>query len=140
MVMAQAEITELRSAEFGVADIERSIKFYEDVWALSLLERAGEAVYFRASGPEHHVVVLRPRPVPGLVRANFAVSDRAAVDALFERVSKAGGKTATQPRAIDEPGAGYGFAFGDAEGRELRVLADVIQHRDAGRAENRPYK
>ncbi len=138
--MAQAGITALRSVEFGVADMERSIKFYEAVWELSLLERDGEAVYFRASGPEHHVVVLRPRAVPGLIRANFAAPDRAAVDALFERISKAGGKPAAQPRALDEPGGGYGFSFNDAEGRELRVLADVEQHRDAGHVENRPYK
>lgn len=138
--MSQATVTGLRSVEFGVADLERSIKFYEDVWALSLVQRDGEAVYFRASGPEHHVVVLRPRAVPGLVRANFAAPDRAAVDALFERVSKAGGKPVAQPRAIDEPGGGYGFAFNDAEGREFRVLADVEAHRDGSRAENRPYK
>src|SRR5579862_9611608 len=100
--MAHAAITALRSVEFGVADMERSIKFYEDVWALSLVERAGDAVYFRAGGPEHHVVVLRPRSVPGLVRANFAAPDRSAVDALFERISKAGGKNIAQPGAIDE--------------------------------------
>jgi len=138
--VAQASITALRSVEFGVADMNRSIKFYEDVWELSLLKRDGEAVYFRASGPEHHVVVLRPRAVPGLIRANFAAPDRAAVDALFERVSKASGKPPAQPRALDEPGGGYGFSLNDAEGRELRVLADVEQHRDAGHVENRPYK
>src|SRR6185312_12679352 len=129
-IVSKASINGLRSVEFGVADMERSIAFYENVWALSLVQRDGDAAYFRASGPEHHVVVLRPRTVPGLLRANFAAPDRAAVDELFEQISKAGGKPVAQPGAVDEPGGGYGFTFDDAEGRELRVLCGVEQHKD----------
>jgi catechol 2,3-dioxygenase-like lactoylglutathione lyase family enzyme len=138
--VSKASINGLRGVEFGVADMERSIAFYENVWALSLVQRDGDAAYFRASGPEHHVVVLRPRTVPGLLRANFAAPDRAAVDELFEQISKAGGKPVAQPGAVDEPGGGYGFTFDDAEGRELRVLCGVEQHKDAALAANRPYK
>ncbi len=138
--MSQATVTALRSVEFGVADLERSIAFYEDVWGLSLVHREAAAAYFRASGAEHHVVVLRPHADPGLLRANFAAADRAAVDALYERVSRAGGKPLAQPAAVDEPGGGYGFAFTDPEGRDLRILAGVEQHRDAARVANRPLK
>lgn len=138
--MAQAAVTRLQSVEFGVADIDRSTAFYEDVWALSPLERSGDAVYFRASGPDHHVVVLRPRSQPGLIRANLGAPDRATVDALFERVARAGGKPAAQPGALDEPGGGYGFTFHDIEGREFGIACDVASHRDGRPIENRPYK
>ncbi len=133
-------ITALRSVEFGVADMERSIAFYEATWALVPLGRYDHAVYLRASGPEHHVVVLRPSDVPRLIRANFAAPDRTAVDALYERIAKAGGKPLAQPALVDEPGGGYGFSFLDAEGREFRVLSDVEQHSDAQPLPDRPYK
>jgi catechol 2,3-dioxygenase-like lactoylglutathione lyase family enzyme len=140
MANQTASVTGLRSVEFGVANMERSLAFYEDVWQLAPLERDGDAHYFRATGPEHHVVVLRPRDVPGLIRANFAAADRAAVDGLHDRIVKAGGKPLSEPRAIDEPGGGYGFTLRDLEGRELRVLCEVATHRDAGEIHDRPYK
>lgn len=138
--MAASSVIALHSVEFGVADVERSSAFYEDVWELEPVERDGRARYFRATGPYHHVVVLHPASEPRLVRANFLAPDRAAVDALHDRIVTAGGKPSHAPRVIDEPGGGYGFAFADREGRELRVLSDVATHADARHIDDRPYK
>lgn len=138
--MSQASVTAVRSVEFGVADLDTSRAFYEDVWGLVPVDRDGSAHYLRASGPEHHAVVLRRAPEPGLLRATFAAADRAAIDALYERVIAAGGKPFAPPGAVDAPGGGYGFSFTDPEGRELAVVADVARHGDAAPLPDRPFK
>jgi catechol 2,3-dioxygenase len=135
-----ASVTAFRSVTFGVADLDASARFYEDVWHLTPVARADGAAYFRASGDEHHTVVLRETDQPMLVRADFAAADRAAVDALYEQVARAGGRTLGAPAALDEPGNGYGFTFADPEGRTFAVTSDVERHRDATPAENRPNK
>jgi catechol 2,3-dioxygenase-like lactoylglutathione lyase family enzyme len=135
-----ASVTAFRSVTFGVADLDASSRFYEDVWHLAPVARAGGAVYFRASGDEHHTVVLRETEQPVLVRADFAAADRVAVDALYEQVARAGGRTLGAPAALDEPGNGYGFTFVDPEGRTFAVTSDVERHPDATPVENRPNK
>lgn len=133
-----AKVTAVRSVEFGVADVDQSVKFYEDAWGLSVVKRNGSA-YLRATGPEHHVVVLHKTDQPGLVRANLA-AERGSVDELYESVQRAGARPLGKPGPLDEPGGGYGFTFIDPEGRELRIVADVAQHRESSVAEDRPLK
>ena len=135
-----AAVTAFRSVEFGVLDLDRSARFYEDVWHLTPVARAGGAAYFRASGDDHHTVVLREHPEPALLRAAFAAPDRATVDALYEQVARAGGRGLGVPAPLDAPGNGYGFAFVDPEGRTFAVTSDIDAHRDATPADNRPNK
>jgi len=137
---APASVTAFRSVTLGVLDVDDSARFYEDVWYLTPVARAGGAAYFRASGDEHHTVVLRRADEPGLLRADFAAADRAAVDALYEQVARSGGRPLGAPALLDEPGDGYGFSFVDPEGRTIAVTADVQRHRDATPIENRPNK
>jgi catechol 2,3-dioxygenase-like lactoylglutathione lyase family enzyme len=133
-------VTALRSVEFGVADLDASVRFYEDVWGLEPVCTAGGAVYLRGSGPEHHVVVLRRNDEAALLLTTLAAPDRPAVDALYERVSASGVRALCAPGALDAPGGGYGFAFADLEGRRFVIACDVTSHERDARAENRPSK
>ena len=72
-----ASVTGVRSVEFGVANLDESVRFYEDAWGLSIVERNGSA-YLRTTGPEHHAVVLHV----GKVVANDTASTVAADDNL----------------------------------------------------------
>jgi catechol 2,3-dioxygenase-like lactoylglutathione lyase family enzyme len=136
----RAAVVALRSVEFGVADLKLSRHFYEDLWALEEVGRDRGATYFRGSGGEHHIVVLRERPEPGLLRATFAAPNRSTVEALHEQIARAGGTPLHQPMAIDAPGNGYGFAFTDPEGRTFAVSSDVETHPSAPPPANRPSK
>jgi catechol 2,3-dioxygenase len=138
--MAEGRACALRSIELGVPDVERSRGFYENVWGLQLVDRVDGTAYLRATGPEHHVVVLHERPESGVVRVNLAAPDRAAVDALYESVRRAGAVPLGEPAALDLPGGGYGFAFHDPEGREFRVSSDVASHADAHAELDLPFK
>jgi catechol 2,3-dioxygenase len=130
----------IRSIEFGVHDLDASARFYEDVWQLTPVARSNGATYFRASGREHHTVVLREHHTPALLRATFGAKDRATVDALHEQIARNGGTPLAAPAPIDEPGGGYGFAFTDPEGRTFAIASDVATHADATPQADRPVK
>jgi catechol 2,3-dioxygenase len=135
-----ASVTGLRYVEFAVTDLDRSRRFYEDVWQLEALERRANAVFLRGSGDEHHIVILRKAEFPGMLSASFAAADSAAVDHLYEHVCRAGMACAMSPRALEMPGDGYGFAFADPEGRRFVISADVRRHAPSASTENRPTK
>jgi catechol 2,3-dioxygenase len=138
--VSTASVTGLRSVEFAVTDLDRSLRFYEDVWQLEPVERETNAVFLRGSGDEHHIVILRKADTPGLLSASFSAPDRLIVDTLFERVSRCGGAPFAAPRALDLPGDGYGFSFLDLEARRFAISSDVRRHTVSRTAENRPSK
>lgn len=67
-------------------------------------------------------------------------ADRDAVDRLHARVTAAGVPRVDPPVTIAEPGGGYGFAFMDPDGRQLRVVAEDERHADARGLPDRPEK
>lgn len=138
--MTASRVNALDSVEIGVADLSRAAAFYRDVWGLPVVHQSDVSCHLRATGPRHHALVLHKRPKPGLVRVNFGAADRATVEALHRQVSAKGGAPLGAPAALDEPGGGYGFAFRDLEGRELRVIAEVARHPDAADDFDRPRK
>jgi catechol 2,3-dioxygenase len=137
---SNASVTGLRYVEFAVTDLDRSRRFYEDVWQLEAVERDANAVFLRGSGDEAHIVILRKAESPGLLSASFSAPDRIAVDDLYENVCRAGIVPGRSPHALDMPGDGYGFDFADPEGRRFVVSADVRRHARATPTENRPTK
>ncbi len=134
-----ARVTGVRSIELRVPDVAATAAFYEAAWGLAEVAHTATARYFRASGAEHHIVVVHQGD-RGLARINLATTDRAAVDALYERLRKNDTQTLGDPAALETPGGGYGFAFVDREGRTFGISADHIPHRDAAHAPDRPIK
>lgn len=130
----------VRSVEIALPEMDAAREFYEERWGLEIVERDGPAVYFRGTGLEHHILVLRPGPEPALARLNFAAPDRAAVDRLFARLEGTAGCIVSSPRNVDEPGGGYGFSVRDPEGRIVSVAADVDTHAHRGTRANVPVK
>jgi catechol-2,3-dioxygenase len=132
-------IVAVRAVEFSVTDIERSTKFYSDAFALEAAGAAQGARYFRASGPDHHVLVLRSGEVPGIASVELSVADRAGVDTLRERLARRGCITSAAA-LLDAPGGGYGFSLIDGSGRHWRFVCDVEPHAQCLPAVDRPFK
>lgn len=127
--MPNSKVTALRSIELGVRDLPRSVAFYSDIWGLQPITTSEDTTYLRATGLEHHVVVLRERPHPKLLSVHFAVSSRAAVDALHNSARALGISVTHPPEKLPSiAGGGYGFAFKTPDGQELSVSAEVAQH------------
>jgi catechol-2,3-dioxygenase len=138
--MTAPAVTAVRSIELGAGDLPSSEKFYEDIWLLEKVASKDDVAYFRAAGPEHHVVALHKNKPAGIVRINLAAADRAAVDALHAALQKEAVTIVHPPRDLDEPGGGYGFAFTDIEGREFRIIAGIPDHADVDHRADRPEK
>lgn len=137
MTQLQTGIQWLRSVEFDVFDLAASTAFYEETWGLTAVARADGAVYLRGTGTEHYIVVLRQAARSGLKRANFGVADRHSLDAVYGKLRDA---ALAPPAELREPGGGYGFAFRDPEGREMRVIAGVTPHERSLERDDVPIK
>ena len=109
--MTQPTVTGLRSIEYGMPDIRQAAKFFEENWGLAPVATTDGAIYLRASGPEHHIAVVRQSPKTGHVRVNLAAPDKATVDALHAHAKGLGVDVLGAPAAIGEPGGGYGFGL-----------------------------
>ena len=133
-------ITGLRGVDLGVPDVAAHARFYTDVWRLSVAAERNGSVYLRGSGAYCHILALHPREKAQLLCLNLAAADRNAVDRLHAGVIAAGAPQVDQPAPITEPGGGYGFAFTDPDGRQLRVIAEYARHADARRLPDRPEK
>jgi catechol 2,3-dioxygenase-like lactoylglutathione lyase family enzyme len=137
--MKSAGAVAVRSVEFSVRDIERSVHFYEEAFALETIERVDGMCYLRAAGSEHHVLVLRSGDVPGVASVELAVSERAGIDVLHEQLPS-GCRVLSAPAELDLPGGGYGFSLIDASGRHWRLSAGVAAHSRTENPPDRPLK
>ncbi len=135
-----SSVNGLLSVDFGVTDLKAAAAFYTDVWHLTPVADGKDALYFRGTGPKHHILGLHKRDKGELLRVNLSAQDEADVDALHAAVVKSGVSTVEQPAAITEPGGGYGFAFRDPEGRNMRIIAGGLRHADRADKPDHPRK
>jgi catechol 2,3-dioxygenase-like lactoylglutathione lyase family enzyme len=137
--MTEAAILALHSV-----DLDGATAFFTDVWGLAQIAGDDTSRHLRATGPFHHVLALHARPRTEIMRVNLLAHDRAAVAALHARIAEAGGahgvRDLTAPADLERPGGGHGFAFRDAEGRNLAIVSDIATHADAGDIADRPRK
>ena len=138
--MADPRVTGLRSIEFDVPDVTTTAKFYEKCWGLAPVTQTAGAHYLRATGAEHHIVVLHEGDKAGMRQVNFGASDKATVNALHTKLQGLGAPVTVDPAPLSGPGGGYGFSFTDPDGMSYGISADVAQHEDATMVEDRPFK
>jgi len=139
--MDQPRVTAVRGAELAVFDLDASVKFYTDNWALSEVARHDGVAYLRAGGAEHHVLALHERPRLGLIAVNMAAPDSATVDALHARAKAMGMEVLSAPAALPAAsGGGYGFQVRTPEGQTIRISSDVATHADVIEDPARPSR
>jgi catechol 2,3-dioxygenase-like lactoylglutathione lyase family enzyme len=139
--MANGKVSGVRSIELGVRDLRQSADFYTKAWALEEVAADADSIHLRATGGEHHVLTIRERPKPALLRVNFAAPDRAAVDALCAKAKSYGVKVLAEPAQLSAvDGGGYGFRFETPEGLPMSISSDTVQHSDVVLDRSRPSK
>ncbi len=139
--MANAKVTGVRSIELGVLDLNRSAEFYSKVWALEEVSSEADAVHFRGTGAEHHVLTIRERPKPALLAVHFAATDRAAVDELAAKAKGYGVEVEGEPAALAAAsGGGYGFRFRTPDGLPMSISSEIVAHPDVVLDRSRPTK
>ena len=125
--VAGAHAVALRSVDLMVPDLVAARRFYTEVWGLFATDHAGPEVVLRATGADHHVLVLH-EGAPALHSITFRAPTRAAIEQAAADVTAAGGRVLHPPGAVAWPGGGFGLAVVDPQGRTLRLV-----HGDAAR-------
>ncbi len=142
--MTEANVIALHSVDMGVTDLDAATAFFTEVWGLTPASTGSDSVHLRGTGPHHHILALHRRPAAELLRVNLLARDRAGVDALHANVTNQSDThdlaDVTDPVEIDQPGGGYGFAFRDAEHRNIAVVSDIATHNDTDDVADRPRK
>ncbi|GIE75565.1 oxidoreductase [Actinoplanes philippinensis] len=136
-------ITHLRHVDLAVPDYDRQLDFYTTMWGLDA-ETTDEGIAFLAAAgsPEQYSVRLRKAAEKRLDLIAFGAANQADVDALAERLGRAGVRLINEPGRIQTPGGGYGFRFFDNDGRTVEVSSDVAvrRHRKLAEGESVPVK
>ncbi|MFL6795963.1 MAG: VOC family protein [Xanthobacteraceae bacterium] len=139
--MTNSRVTGVRSVELGVRNLQQSADFYVKAWALEEVAAEGDAMHFRATGSEHHVLTIRERAKPALLGVHFAAADRAAVDALHAKAKGYGVSTEGDPATLPaSAGGGYGFRFVTPDGLPMSISSESAQHPDVVLDRSRPTK
>jgi catechol-2,3-dioxygenase len=124
-------VTHLRKVVIGSPDPQALAAFYEDIWGLQVVASEVGAVYLRGSGPEHHILEIRPSARPKVVGYSVGLEDHDAVDEAARLLSKTRGIVmCSQPDVLAGPGGGYGFVISDADGRRIEMSAGVDEAPD----------
>ncbi|GAA2713411.1 VOC family protein [Actinoplanes palleronii] len=136
-------ITHLRHVDLAVPDYDRQLGFYTGMWGLDA-ETTDEGLAFLAAAgsPEQYSVRLRRAAEKRLDLIAFGAANQADVNALAERLGRAGVTLVTEPGTLHTPGGGYGFRFFDLDGRTVEVSCDVAvrKHRKLEEGESVPVK
>ena len=140
--MTDRLITHLRYLALAVPELEKEVDFFTEHWGLIEVARNGDTVYLATAGsPEQYCLRIR-RGTKRIDVISYGSADEDSVNELHERLVDAGVQIVHEPRALTQPGGGYGFRFFDVDGRTLEVSADVDtrEHRKIGAREPVPVK
>jgi catechol 2,3-dioxygenase len=133
------ESTHLGRVRLQVADLERSLKFYEDVLGMRVIARTADSVSLGPHGEDREIVHLRQlpsaRPVPrrgllGLYHFAILLPDRASLGRFVAHLASIGTRAGMSDHFVSE--AVY---LTDPDGLGIEVYAD--RPRDAWRYDER---
>ena len=128
----------LRSVDLMVPDLSAARRFYTEVWGLTEVESTG-ALVLRATGPDHHVLVLH-EGAPALHSITFRAPSQAAVVHAAAECATHGGRVLAPPGQVDWPGGGFGVALVDPQGRVLRLVHGDETRTPDDPAQDRPVR
>jgi catechol 2,3-dioxygenase len=141
MTHASSRVSALRSVALNVPDLALAENFYTQIWHLDVVSKTDTAIYFRATGADHHVLALHQASGPARIRhVTLRARDRGALDAVALAVVAAGGRVVSPVSSVDEPGGGEAVTVADPDGRVFQLVYGDVQHADAHEAKDKPVR
>jgi catechol 2,3-dioxygenase len=139
-----ARITGVRSLEVNVTSSPKASRFYRDVWQLQPVLAEGAASmgvsYYRGTSEAFPIFATHADGGPPAIRrVVLEAENRAAVDAVFERLRGRALPT-ERPAELPPPFGGYGFGFKDPEQRNFVVVHDDRARAAAEAKPDTPHK
>ena len=141
MTHASSLVSGLRSVALTVPDLDLAEKFYSSVWHLDLVEKTSDALYFRGTGSDHHLVALHYAEGPAkILYVTLRLRNTSSFDVVAKSVVTAGGKV-LKPRAkLDTPGGGEALTIADPDGRVFQLVYGDALHADAYEESDKPIR
>lgn len=141
MTHASSLVSGLRSVALTVPDLEIAEKFYTSIWHLDLIERTPDALYFRGTGADHHLLALHRAQGPAkILYVTLRLRDMSAFDVITKSVIAARGKV-IKPRArLETPGGGEALTIADPDGRVFQLVYGDALHADAHEESDKPIR
>ena len=138
--MTQPLVSALRSVEIGLPDVAAAEKFYTETWNLSVAARAGDAVYLRGTGPDHHLLSLHPSDKPEVRMVTLRAASADVLNHVAESVLLQGGEVLAPRHQVTEPGGGEAVIIRDPQGRIIRIVSGDARHADTQGHKDRPIR
>ena len=124
----------LRSVALTVPDLAAAEDFYTRIWKLDVAAREGDAVWFRGSGSDHHLLALHAAPgTPTIKLVTLRARNAAALDAIAQAAVAAGGTVERGIGDARDPAGGRCLVIRDHDGRRFEIV-----HGDARRSADQP--
>lgn len=135
-------IESLRSVALTVPDLAAAEDFYTRVWKLEVAARAGNAVYLRGSGSDHHSLALHGAPGTPTIRAvTLRARDAQALEAIASAVIAAGGQVERGIGDARDPAGGQSLLIRDQDGRRYEIVhGDMRRVADAPAPKDQPVR
>jgi catechol 2,3-dioxygenase-like lactoylglutathione lyase family enzyme len=138
--MSQFRVSAVRSVEIGTPDLEKAESFYTEVWGLEVVDRQGDAVYLRATGPDHHVLALHPSNQLEIRSVTFRMRLAEDLPALCAAVAANGGRILQPQSASPDPGGGIVATVATPQGHILRFVHGDLLHTISGPRKHLPLR
>jgi len=138
--MASSTIQGLRSVALEVPDLAKAEHFYTETWHLDVAAREGDALYFRGTGADHHLLALHRGPRTAIRHVTLRARSEEALHTIARACIDAGGTVEIPVGAVADPAGGQGLLIRDRDGRRIQVVAGDARHADAREVADRPVR
>jgi catechol 2,3-dioxygenase len=141
MTHASSLVSGVRSVALTVPDLVQAEAFYTDIWHLEVVARTPQALYFRGTGADHHLLALHQADGPARIRCvTLRARSREALDQVAQRAPQHGGRVLQPVGPLTEPGGGTAVTIGDTDGRVFQLVWGDAQHADVREVPDRPIR
>ena len=127
------QVTRLAHVGLQARSLSTQAEFYNDRWGLERVDEFGREIFFRADGPDHHVLTLKEGESAGLHHVALQVPNLDDIDRAYEDLLARGVEVVTPPTPDLEPGVKRGLRLQDPDGFLIELVAGVESVSD-------PYK
>ena len=130
------QVTRLAHVGLQARSLSDQAEFYNDRWGLERVDEFGGEMFFRADGPDHHVLTLSEGDAAGLHHVALQLPSVEDVERAYEELLARGVHVVTPPTSDLEPGVKRALRLRDPDGFLVELVAgvesidDPFAHRD----------
>jgi catechol 2,3-dioxygenase len=125
----------------NVPDLAVAEHFYTTIWHLDVVAKTEQAIYFRGTGSDHHLLALHQAQGPAQIRCvTLRARDASSLETIAQAAVDAGGRVLQSLSPVTEPGGGVSISVVDPDGRIFEVVHGDSLHSDSHEASDKPIR